>query len=59
MDKIPELYHRLPWVLKTGAIVQPLFSAFGDESLIVRLENAQTTAVMTQRKHAAQSQEDP
>ncbi len=52
MDKIPELYIGFLGVLKIGAIVQPLFSAFGDESLIVRLENAQTTAVITQRKHA-------
>ena len=37
--------------LKIGAIVQPLFSAFGDESLFVRLENAQTRAIITQRKH--------
>ena len=52
MDKIPELYIGFLGVLKIGAIVQPLFSAFGDESLIVRLDNAQTTAVITQRKHA-------
>jgi len=52
MDKIPELYIGFLGVLKTGAIVQPLFSAFGDESLIVRLDNAQTTAIITQRKHA-------
>jgi len=52
MDKIPELYIGFLGVLKIGAIVQPLFSAFGDESLIVRLDNAQTTAIITQRKHA-------
>jgi acetyl-CoA synthetase len=28
-----------------------LFSAFGDESLFVRLENAQTRVIITQRKH--------
>ena len=42
MDRIPELYLSFLGVLKIGAIVQPLFSAFGDESLFVRLENAQT-----------------
>jgi acyl-coenzyme A synthetase/AMP-(fatty) acid ligase len=36
---------------RLGAIVQPLFSAFGDESLFVRLEDAQTRAIITQRKH--------
>lgn len=51
MDRIPGLYFAFLGVLKTGAIVQPLFSAFGDESLFVRLENAQTRAIITQRKH--------
>ena len=34
-----------------GGIVQPLFSAFGEESLWTRLENAGTAAIITQRKH--------
>lgn len=51
MDRIPELYFSFLGILKIGAIVQPLFSAFGEESLYVRLENAQTRAVITQRKH--------
>jgi len=51
MDRIPELYIGFAGILKTGAIAQPLFSAFGDESLLVRLENAETTAVFTQKKH--------
>jgi acetyl-CoA synthetase len=51
MDKIPELYLGFLGVLKIGAIAQPLFSAFGDESLFVRMDNAQTTAIITQRKH--------
>lgn len=51
MDRIPELYFSFLGVLKIGAIVQPLFSVFGDESLFVRLENAQTRAIITQRKH--------
>ena len=51
LDRIPELYLGFLGVLKTGAVAQPLFSAFGDESLLVRLENAQTTAIITQRKH--------
>ncbi len=52
MDKIPELYIGLLGIVKTGAIAQPLFSAFGDESLWVRLENAGTRAIITQKKHA-------
>ena len=51
MDRIPELYFAFLAVLKIGAVVQPLFSAFGDESLFVRLDNAQTRAIITQNKH--------
>jgi acetyl-CoA synthetase len=53
MDKIPELYFGFLGVLKLGAIAQPLFSAFGSESLITRLEDAQTSAIITQKKHVA------
>ena len=51
MDRIPELYLSFLGILKIGAIVQPLFSAFGEESLFVRLENAGTRVVITQKKH--------
>jgi acetyl-CoA synthetase len=51
MDRIPELYLGFVGVLKIGAIAQPLFSAFGEESLFVRLEDAKTRAIITQRKH--------
>ena len=40
MDKIPELYFSFLGGLKMGAVVQPLFSAFGEDSLITRLEDA-------------------
>ena len=53
MDRIPELYIGFLGVLKIGAIVQPLFSAFGDESLFTRLKDAETAAIVTQRKHLA------
>ena len=51
MDRVPELYIGFLGVLKTGAVAQPLFSAFGDESLFVRLHNANTSAIITQKKH--------
>ena len=51
LDRVPELYIGFLGVLKTGAVAQPLFSAFGDESLFVRLENANTSAIVTQKKH--------
>jgi len=53
MDRIPELYLGFLGILKIGAIAQPLFSAFGDESLLVRLSNAETNAVITQKRHAS------
>jgi len=52
MDRIPELYIGFLGVLKMGGIVQPLFSAFGDESLWMRLDDAKTSAILTQKKHA-------
>jgi acetyl-CoA synthetase len=52
MDRIPELYISFLGILKAGAIAQPLFSAFGEESLLTRLEDAQTSVVLTTRKHA-------
>ncbi|MBN1426479.1 acetate--CoA ligase [Candidatus Fermentibacteria bacterium] len=51
MDRIPELYIGFVGVLKMGAIAQPLFSAFGEEALFTRLEDASTKAVITTRKH--------
>jgi len=51
MDRIPELYIGFLGVLKMGGIVQPLFSAFGDESLFTRLNDAKTAAIITQKKH--------
>ncbi len=51
MDKIPSLYFSFLGILKIGAIVQPLFSAFGEESLEVRLASAETKAILTTVKH--------
>ena len=51
LDRIPELYIGFLGILKTGAVAQPLFSAFGDESLLVRLKDAGTAAILTQKKH--------
>ncbi len=51
MDKIPGLYFSFLGILKMGGIAQPLFSAFGDESLQVRLASAGTRAILTTQKH--------
>ena len=51
MDRVPELYLGFLGVLKMGGIVQPLFSAFGEDSLWTRLDNAGTCTIVTQQKH--------
>lgn len=51
MDKIPELYIGFVGILKMGGIAQPLFSAFGEEALFTRLDDAKTRAIMVQKKH--------
>ena len=51
MDRVPELYIGFLAILKMGGIAQPLFSAFGDDALWVRLDDAQTAAIVTQKKH--------
>ena len=51
MDRVPELYIGFIGILKMGGIAQPLFSAFGDESLFTRLADAKTSAIFTQKKH--------
>lgn len=53
MDRIPELYLGFLGILKIGAIAQPLFSAFGDEALFVRMEDAETSTIITQKKHVS------
>ena len=51
MDRIPELYVIVLAALKIGAVVQPLFSAFGEEALRARLADAETGVVATQRRY--------
>jgi acetyl-CoA synthetase len=53
LDRVPELYLGFLGILKMGGIAQPLFSAFGDEALWVRLQDAGTAAIVTQRRHLA------
>jgi acetyl-CoA synthetase len=51
MDRVPELYCSFLGILRMGCIVQPLFSAFGEDALCLRLKDAETKAVITTRKH--------
>jgi acetyl-CoA synthetase len=51
MDRVPELYLGFLAILKMGGIAQPLFSAFGEESLWTRLNNSGAAAIVTQKKH--------
>jgi acetyl-CoA synthetase len=51
LDRIPELYIGFMGILKTGAMVQPLFSAFGEEAFFQRADDSKAVAVITQHKH--------
>ena len=48
---MPELYIGFLGILKTGAVVEPLFSAFGEDALVARMEDSRASAIITQRKH--------
>ncbi len=52
MDRTPDLYIGFLGGLKAGLVMQPLFSAFGEEALEQRLRNAGTRAILTSRKLA-------
>ena len=47
MDRIPELYFGVFGALKAGAIVAPLFSAFGPEPVKERVERAEGSVIVT------------
>jgi len=51
LDRVPELYISVMGILKTGAVVQPLFSAFGEEAFFQRADDSGAVAVITQHKH--------
>ncbi len=51
LDRIPELYIGFMSILKIGAVVEPLFSAFGEDALCARMEDSGATAIITQKKH--------
>ncbi len=51
MDRIPDFYISFLGILKLGGIAQPLFSAFGPESLVVRLQDADTKVALTTMRH--------
>jgi acetyl-CoA synthetase len=55
MDRVPELYLGVLAILKMGGVAQPLFSAFGEESLGTRLADAGTAAILTQKKHLSKA----
>ena len=51
LDKVPELYIGFLGILKTGAVVEPLFSAFGDDALVARMLDSRAAAIFTERRH--------
>lgn len=50
LDRVPDLYIGFIGGLKAGLVMQPLFSAFGEEALEKRIVNAGTKAILTNRK---------
>ncbi|MEP0814879.1 MAG: acetate--CoA ligase [bacterium] len=50
LDRIPALYFAFFGILKIGAIAMPMFSAFGEDSLEVRLADAEACAIITSAK---------
>jgi acetyl-CoA synthetase len=51
LERHPELYIGFMSVVKTGAVVQPLFSAFGEEALYQRMSDSGAKAIITERHH--------
>ncbi len=47
LNRIPEVFITLFGALKTGAVVGPLFSAFGPEAIKDRLEDSEAVVVVT------------
>ncbi len=48
MERLPELYFAMFGVLKHGAVVGPLFSAFGPDPVRDRMEDSGATVLITQ-----------
>ena len=52
LDRVPSLYFAFFGILKLGAIAVPLFSAFGEEALVMRLGNCDAVGCITSHKLA-------
>jgi acetyl-CoA synthetase len=51
LERGPELYIGFMGILKTGAVVQPLFSAFGEDALYARMSDSGAVAIITEKRH--------
>jgi acetyl-CoA synthetase len=51
LDRVPELYIGFMGVVKTGAVVEPLFSAFGEDALYARMRDSGAVAIITEKRH--------
>jgi acetyl-CoA synthetase len=51
LDRAPDLYVSFMGILRIGAIVEPLFSAFGEDALVARMLDSRAAAVITERRH--------
>jgi acetyl-CoA synthetase len=52
LDRVPDYYLGFLGGLKLGLVMQPMFSAFGEEALMQRIHSADTVAVVTSSKLA-------
>jgi acetyl-CoA synthetase len=52
LDRVPDYYLGFLGGLKAGLVMQPMFSAFGEEALMQRIHSADTVAVVTSSKLA-------
>jgi acetyl-CoA synthetase len=50
LDRVPDYYLGFLGGLKQGLVMQPMFSAFGEEALMQRIHSANTVAVVTSSK---------
>jgi len=51
LNRLPDLYAAFMGILKTGAIVEPLFSVFGEDALTARMLDSRAAAIVTERRH--------
>jgi acetyl-CoA synthetase len=57
LERVPELYFTVFGTLKLGAVIGPLFCAFGPDAVRDRLADSEAKVLLTTREHWARVQE--